>query len=83
MADTALIAGQVLGGSCGAVAGSLIPGIVVLPSESAEATKLPLHVVRCVLEILVQYKFAERDGVGYTLRVLPPALVAIYQRNCQ
>ena len=51
MADAAQVAGQVLGGSCGAVAGSLMHGVAVLPSESAEAI-LVLHVVHCVLEIL-------------------------------
>jgi len=76
--DMAQCAAEVLGGACGAVAGTLMPGIVVLPSESAAATNLPEHVVRCVLEILVKYRFAERDEIGYVAAELPPALIKLY-----
>ena len=71
-------AAEVLGGACGAVAGTLLPGIAVLPSESAAATNLPEQVVRCVLEILVKYRFAERDEIGYVAAELPPALIKLY-----
>ena len=79
--DTAHIAAEVLGGACGAVAGTLMPDVVVLPSESAAATNLPEQVTRCVLEILVKYGFAARDYIGYTAAQLSPQLVAMYRRN--
>lgn len=79
--DTAHIAAEVLGGACGAVAGTLLPDVVVLPSESAAATNLPEQVTRCVLEILVKYGFATRDCIGYTAARLSPQLVAMYCCN--
>ena len=78
MTDMAQVAAEVLGGACGAVAGTLMPGAVVLPSESAAATNLPEQVVRCVLEILVKYKFAVRDQIGYVAAELPPKLLETY-----
>ena len=78
MTDMAQVAAEVLGGACGAVAGTLMPGAVVLPSESAAATNLPEQVVRCVLEILVKYKFAVRDQIAYVAAELPPKLLETY-----
>lgn len=78
VADPAQYAAEVLGGACGAVAGTLMPGAVVLPSESAAATGLPEHTVRCLLEVLVKYHFARRDGPGYTGSRLPDRLTALY-----
>ena len=74
----AQVAAEVLGGACGAVASTLMPNVVVLPLESALATGLPEHTTRCVLEVLVKYEFAKRDGAGYVAAVLPDALVKLY-----
>lgn len=79
--EMAQLASEVLGGACGAVAGSLVPNVVVLPSESASATGLPEQVVRCVLEILVKYHFAVRNEIGYAPANLSAALVAEYRRQ--
>jgi len=79
--DMAQCASEVLGGACGAVAGSLMPNAVMLPSECAAATGLSEHTVRCVLEILVRYRFASRDGIGYTARALPDALVQLFTQK--
>ena len=79
--DTAELAAEILGGACGAVAGTLMPGAVVLPSESARATNLSEQAVRCVLEILVKYHFAVRDNIGYVAADIPPKLIAMYRRN--
>ena len=77
--DTAQYAAEVLGGACGAVAECLMTSTVVLPSEAAAASGLPEHTVRCVLEILTRYGFADRDGIGYVSRKLPGALVKRYE----
>lgn len=78
MTDTAQVAAEVLGGACGAVAETLLPNAAVLPMESAAATGLPEHTTRCVLEVLVKYGFARRDGIGYAANTLPEKLVALY-----
>ena len=80
VADMAQIAAEVLGGACGVVAGSLLHDIVVLPSESAEATNLPEQTVRCMLEILVKYKFAVRCEIGYMALHIPAQLDSEYRR---
>lgn len=77
--DAAQCAAEVLGGACGAVAATLMPGIVVLPSESAAATNLPEQVVRCILEILVRHRFAMRDEIGYVAVDVPPELIRVYR----
>jgi len=79
--DAVQCALEVLGGACGAVAGCLMLGTAVLPSEVAIATGLPEHTVRCMLEILTKYRFAKRNGVGYTARKIPAALAAAYAAN--